>query len=693
MKLFEVIFTHPYLHALGWALLHFLWQGALLALLLAGLLRLLRGRSANARYLAACAALLLMLVSPAVTFWRTSRQTVASAVDERSLAAARPTNVTAATGPLPKRADRPEGVDGEEKYGFRDRHFVGRLEALLPWLILAWMLGVAFLTARVFGGLFYTFRLTRFASNLLETGWQERLASLSKQLGLKRPVRLLQSALVQVPTTIGWLRPVILLPASALTGLTPQQLELILAHELSHIRRHDYLVNLFQIAAETLLFYHPAVWWVSRQVRIEREHACDDMAVALFGDPLAYARALTRIERMRRQKVLLAIAADGGKLTARILRLIENPKGQGRSSSPLLALFLAAAFITSLAFAHKALSPERIMAAPARGADSPAGEAVTRNGRQSLASVKADAAQLSGEMATLTADDDTEGEDEEVRRVALAALGERRGSVIVMDPRTGRVHTIVNQEWAVRRSWRPASVIKLVTGAAGVTEKLVQTAERVRVQPQSRPLNFTEALALSDNSYFSLVGQRVGSESLIRYAREFGLGQETGINHPGESTGRLPLSQAVSDSSRLGAYAEGIEATPIQLAILVSAIANGGTLVVPRVPRTGQESVRFEPQVRRRLSIPLENLESLRAGMIGAVDYGTGKAAFDPAQSVAGKTGTFQDDREMVGLFVSYAPAENPRLVVVVLTRGQNESGPLAASVAGAIYRALKPRA
>jgi beta-lactamase regulating signal transducer with metallopeptidase domain len=693
VKLFEVIFTHPYLHALGWALLHFLWQGALLALLLAGLLRLLRGRSANARYLAACAALLLMLVSPAVTFWRTSRQTVASAVDERSLAAARPTNVTAATGPLPKRADRPEGVDGEEKYGFRDRHFVGRLEALLPWLILAWMLGVAFLTARVFGGLFYTFRLTRFASNLLETGWQERLASLSKQLGLKRPVRLLQSALVQVPTTIGWLRPVILLPASALTGLTPQQLELILAHELSHIRRHDYLVNLFQIAAETLLFYHPAVWWVSRQVRIEREHACDDMAVALFGDPLAYARALTRIERMRRQKVLLAIAADGGKLTARILRLIENPKGQGRSSSPLLALFLAAAFITSLAFAHKALSPERIMAAPARGADSPAGEAVTRNGRQSLASVKADAAQLSGEMATLTADDDTEGEDEEVRRVALAALGERRGSVIVMDPRTGRVHTIVNQEWAVRRSWRPASVIKLVTGAAGVTEKLVQTAERVRVQPQSRPLNFTEALALSDNSYFSLVGQRVGSESLIRYAREFGLGQETGINHPGESTGRLPLSQAVSDSSRLGAYAEGIEATPIQLAILVSAIANGGTLVVPRVPRTGQESVRFEPQVRRRLSIPLENLESLRAGMIGAVDYGTGKAAFDPAQSVAGKTGTFQDDREMVGLFVSYAPAENPRLVVVVLTRGQNESGPLAASVAGAIYRALKPRA
>ena len=155
-------------------------------------------------------------------------------------------------------------------------------------MVLVWLLGVLGLTARVLGGLFFTQRLMRCENHLIGIHWQERLKHLSKPLRLRKQVRLLESTLVQVPTTVGWLRPVVLLPASALTGLTPQQLELILAHELAHIRRHDYLVNLFQVAVETLLFYHPAVWWVSRQIRIEREHACDDLAVAVCGDPVAY---------------------------------------------------------------------------------------------------------------------------------------------------------------------------------------------------------------------------------------------------------------------------------------------------------------------------------------------------------------------------------------------------------------------
>jgi peptidoglycan/xylan/chitin deacetylase (PgdA/CDA1 family) len=170
--------------------------------------------------------------------------------------------------------------------------------------------------------------------------WQETLARLSGQLRVSRPVRLCVSALVEVPAVIGWLRPVILVPASALTGLSAPQLEALLAHELAHIRRHDYLVNLLQSVVETLLFYHPAVWWLSGRVRIEREHACDDLAVRTTGDVLVYARALTTLETLRGQKVnarsTLAVAANGGSLMQRIQRLIKTqPAAQGHS--PLLA--------------------------------------------------------------------------------------------------------------------------------------------------------------------------------------------------------------------------------------------------------------------------------------------------------------------------------------------------------------------
>src|SRR5438045_2418615 len=126
-----------------------------------------------------------------------------------------------------------------------------------------------------------------------------RAHRLAARLRVNRPVRLLQSALVHVPAVLGCVRPVILLPASALTGLTPLQLEALLAHELAHVRRYDYLVNLVQSVIETLLFYHPAVWWISARVRDEREHCCDDLAVAVCGDPHFYASALLSMERLR----------------------------------------------------------------------------------------------------------------------------------------------------------------------------------------------------------------------------------------------------------------------------------------------------------------------------------------------------------------------------------------------------------
>ncbi len=691
MTLIEGIYTYPLLRALGWALLHFLWQGALVALLLAGVLSLLRERAANLRYAAACAALGLMLVLPAATFMTQSGSAQSSEVDEMSLQTPPEPDVKSAQGQTGGAGRRTGEATAGMEHPVGQLMWTARVEPVLPWLISAWLLGVLGLTVRVLGGLMYARRLTRCENRLIGIQWQEKLAQLSKKLRLKQSVLLLESQLVRVPTTVGWLRPVILLPASALTGLTPQQLESVLAHELAHIRRHDYLVNFFQVVVETLLFYHPAVWWVSRQVRVEREHACDDSAVYVCGDPLAYARALARLERLRRETPLLAVAADGGKLSARIRRLLENPQGSRSAASMLLGLLFVAAFFTFLVCAHSVFSQQVEPSTIAEGRASLTREPSAGGPSQSHPATE-DRRSTVGEAAALIAVDDTAGEDLEVRRVALDALGGRAGTVIVMEPRTGRVYTVVNQEWAVRRTLQPASTIKLVTGAAGVGEKTLEPAGRVRGSAKEKTLDLTEALARSDNSYFGRLGESVGAERLISYAREFGLGELTGINYEGESAGSLPLSFTGSDASRIGAFGEGIEATPIQLATLVSAIANGGTLVVPRVPHTQKEASQFEPQVRRRVGIPREHFERLIPGMIAAVKYGTGRGAFDRSQRVAGKTGTYTDDESPVGIFASYAPAEDPRLVVVVVTRGRNESGPVAAGVAGAIYRALNRR-
>jgi cell division protein FtsI/penicillin-binding protein 2 len=296
-----------------------------------------------------------------------------------------------------------------------------------------------------------------------------------------------------------------------------------------------------------------------------------------------------------------------------------------------------------------------------------------------------------GEAAALIARDETINEDAEVRRVALAALGRHAGTVVVMDPQTGRVYAIVNQEWALRRGWNPASTIKLVTGLAGVEEKMIEPTARLRFSSRSLPLTLSEALAQSNSDYFEFVGERVGFERFIAYARRLGLGERTGINYAGEMAGRLPTSQAGINVGRLCAYGDGFQVTPIQLATLVSAIANGGSLVVPRVAGALPESAGFETQVRQRLDIPQETLQQLASGMSAAVRYGTAKPAYDAALAVAGKTGTGFDRGTRQGLFASYAPVDRPRLVVVVAIRGAEESGPVAAGVAGEIYRALKP--
>jgi penicillin-binding protein 2 len=298
---------------------------------------------------------------------------------------------------------------------------------------------------------------------------------------------------------------------------------------------------------------------------------------------------------------------------------------------------------------------------------------------------------LRNEVQANIAKDDPTGEDPEVRRVAMNALGNHAASVVVMNPKTGRVYTIVNQQWGVRTGFKPCSTIKLVSGLAGVAEGVIDpVAENAAYNSR---MNLTDALAYSINSYFQQVGQKVGFDRMSSYARQLGLGERTGINHAGENPGRWPLFKNDTGMLRMSSHGDDIEVTPVQLATLASVFANGGTLLTPHLPRTPEEDVKFRTEVRRQLSIPQESLRRMLPGMIGSVNYGSGHKAYDPAETIAGKTGTcIGSGGVWVGLFTSYAPVEDPQLAIAVVGRGTDAHSHVPAAIAGQIYRTLNYR-
>lgn len=359
--------------AVGWALVHFVWQGALVALLYACAVSLMRSASAQARYLAGCAALALMLALPFATVLREldgAKSSQPHASDARGVAvrggygfrerdeASSETNFAGGVA-----ASEAEGAR-KARAGWRGWAAV-RFERAAAWLVFAWMTGVLLLGLRACGGWFAVRRLRRSAQPVAEEF--ERIFSRAvARLKVARAVRLCRSALVEVPSVVGVLRPVVLVPASALTGLTPRQLEAVLAHELAHIRRYDFLVNLLQTAVETLLFYHPAVWWISSRMRDEREHACDDAAVAATGDPLLYARALTTLETLRRADGFtpaLALASNGGSLMKRIRRIVGAEDAPAHTRSPLVAGALLFTILCGALTLAPSLSPLSVDAA------------------------------------------------------------------------------------------------------------------------------------------------------------------------------------------------------------------------------------------------------------------------------------------------------------------------------------------
>ena len=293
------------------------------------------------------------------------------------------------------------------------------------------------------------------------------------------------------------------------------------------------------------------------------------------------------------------------------------------------------------------------------------------------------------EVQAFISKDDLTGEDLEVRRVAVNALGNHAGTVVVMDPMTGRVYSMVNQEWALRRGFKPCSTIKLVTGVAGLSENAIPEIDTVG---DGYRLDLTSALAHSNNPFFQQVGTKIGSDKMVDYARELGLGEKTGINVPFEFPGRLPEVKSGIIERRMFSHADGFEVTPVQLGTLVSAMANGGRLLVPQIAHSTKELNKMNVKVRRQLPFTTDVWQRMVPGMVGAVNYGTARKSYDPTQTVAGKTGTCIGQGGWVGLFTSYAPLANPRLAVVVITQGTDARRHFPAAVAGAIYRGLNHR-
>lgn len=296
---------------------------------------------------------------------------------------------------------------------------------------------------------------------------------------------------------------------------------------------------------------------------------------------------------------------------------------------------------------------------------------------------------MRNEVQAFIAKDDLSGEDPEVRRVAVNALGNHAGTVVVMDPMTGHVYSMVNQEWALRRGFKPCSTIKLVTGVAGLSENVIPQVDTVG---DGFRLDLTSALAHSDNGFFQQVGTRIGEEKMVSYARELGLGEKTGINMPFEFPGKLPEVKPDTLERRMFSHADGFEVTPLQLGTLVSAMANGGKLLVPQIAHSTKEASKQGVKVRRQLPITTDVWQRMVPGMVGAVNYGTARKSYDPTQTVVGKTGTCIGSAGWVGSFTSYAPLANPRLAVVVIAQGTDGRRHFPVAVAGEIYRELNHR-
>ncbi len=360
MNAIRMFSTQPWVGRLGWTLVHFLWQGLAIAAVYAGARASAKHGSPHRRYLLACAALTAMLLAPIITY------TLPGSAEQ---AGSTPAHIGAAASNFGSGTTFPHTVDETNRFflragGARAAISINALasiwaERILPSLVMLWFAGALIFCLRLTGGWMTAARLRRQRARTAPREWQQALDRLKARMRVGRQVRLLVSGLVEAPAVVGWLRPVILVPLGALAGLPTEHVEALLLHELAHIRRHDYLVNMLQSAAEALLFYHPAVWWISGHIRSERELCCDDLAVAATGDAFTYAAALTDLEACRPAHTQSAVAANGGRLADRIAWILGQTRPETRTfSAPGAVTAILLAIAACVVFGQSAERPK-----------------------------------------------------------------------------------------------------------------------------------------------------------------------------------------------------------------------------------------------------------------------------------------------------------------------------------------------
>jgi beta-lactamase regulating signal transducer with metallopeptidase domain len=367
--------------ALSSALVHSLWQDAIIGAVLWAALLALRHRTPNARYVACCAALALMALLPVLT-------TIALSTPQDSFAPASAPR-TIVTPPEPSTFVAPVPFVAEEPP-------TGWLASLKSWTLPIWFAGVLLCSLRLVLASAHTVALRR--RSVAEDGpIAATVAMIAARIGVAQCVSVRVSAMIGSPATFGIFRPIILLPPAALMGITPQQLEALIAHELAHVRRYDYLVNVLQMVAETLFFYHPIVWWTSRGIRVEREHCCDDIAVTACGDAVRYAEALTRMARLQLEAGGLAVGATGGAFLQRIQRLL-GVSSTSTTVSPLLITTVSLAIVATMLAAPYAQSASPGTLAPVNAVDDAVlrGRVVDANSGRAVAGASVRAQYITG---------------------------------------------------------------------------------------------------------------------------------------------------------------------------------------------------------------------------------------------------------------------------------------------------------
>ena len=293
--------------------------------------------------------------------------------------------------------------------------------------------------------------------------------------------------------------------------------------------------------------------------------------------------------------------------------------------------------------------------------------------------------------ANSTDGDRVEGEDLVVRRAAVEALGPYNGTVVAVEPNTGRILAMVNQRVALKSGFQPCSTIKIPVALAALSEGIIDRTTPLRIYGRTR-VDLTQALAHSNNYYFANLGIKLGYDRFSYYARLFGLGEKAGLNIEGEEPGYF--ADAPPKNGGMGmmtSFGEGIALTPLELAAVLSAVSNGGTLYYLQYPRSSEEIEQFVPRVKRHLDIA-QHVAEIKPGMMGAVEFGTARrAVYDPEAPVCGKTGTCTGGTTHLGWFGSFNDfGQNKLVVVVLLTGGRGVSGPTAAQISGNIYRSLE---